>query len=72
MQWNLIRLRKTKGLTQLEMAKALGISVSSYQNKETGKTSFKDIEMFTISKMFDKTIEEIFLPIDCINNAISN
>lgn len=70
MQWNLIRLRKEQGLSQSDLAKVLSINVSTYQNKETGKSSFRDYEMFIISQYFDKTIEEIFLPLDCINNAI--
>jgi len=70
MQWNLIRARKEQGLSQADLAKLLGISVSAYQNKETGKSSFRDYEMFTISQYFDKTIEEIFLPTHCINNAV--
>jgi len=70
MQWNLIRARKEQGLSQADLAKLLNISVSAYQNKETGKSSFRDYEMFIISQYFDKTIEEIFLPSNCINNAV--
>lgn len=70
MQWNLIRARKEQGLSQADLAKLLNISVSAYQNKETGKSSFRDYEMFIISQYFGKTIEEIFLPSNCINNAV--
>lgn len=70
MQWNLIRLRKEQGLNQEDIAKILDINISTYRNKETGKSSFRDYEMFLISNYFDKPIEEIFLPINCINNAI--
>ena len=70
MQWNLIRLRKEHKLNQEDLAKLLNINVSTYQNKETGKSSFKDYEMFLLSKYFDKPIEEIFLPMNCIDNAV--
>lgn len=70
MQWELIKLRKEWGLNQSDMAKILGINVSTYQNKESGNSSFRDYEMFTLSRYFDKPIEEIFLPSKCIDNAI--
>lgn len=71
MQWNLIRLRKENNLSQSDVAELLNISVSAYQNKESSKSSFRDYEMFMLSKYFDKTIEEIFLPPNCIDSAIS-
>lgn len=71
MQWNLIRLRKEHGLSQTDLAKVLNISLSAYQNKETGKSSFRDYEMFIISKYFDELMDNIFLPSKCINNAIN-
>lgn len=70
MQWNLIRLRRERGLSQTDVANLLNISVSAYQNKETGKSSFRDYEMFIISKHFDRSIEEIFLPTHCTDDAI--
>ena len=36
------------GLTQQQMADKLGISLQSYNNKELGKTSFKDKERLVI------------------------
>ncbi|ALX50708.1 Cro/Cl family transcriptional regulator [Lentibacillus amyloliquefaciens] len=43
------------------MANLLNIDVRTYINKENGVTQFKMNEMFIISKMFKKPIEEIFL-----------
>lgn len=72
MQWNLIRLRKERNLTQEQVAEAIGINISTYQNKENGRSSFKDHEMFFLSRYFGKPIEEIFLESNCTNNAIEN
>lgn len=68
MQWVLIRLRKEAGLTQEQLAKLIGANITTYLNKETGKSQFKANEMFIISKFFKKPIEDIFL----YNNSISN
>lgn len=70
MQWNLIRLRKENNLTQNDVAKILNLNISTYQNKETGRSSFRDYEMFLLSKYFNKSLEEIFLPTNCTDNAI--
>lgn len=70
MQWLLIRLRKEQGLTQKELADKVGINVSTYVNKETGKSSFKDYEIFKLMKFFGKPFNEIFLPPNCIDTAL--
>lgn len=62
MQWELIKKRKEAGLTQKDMAKMLGISESSYTNKERGDYQFKQDEMFMAADYFDCRIDEIFLP----------
>lgn len=64
MQKNLYALRKTQDLTQYEMAQKLGISTRAYNRKELGITQFTGNEMFTLSKLFDEPIEQIFLPTD--------
>ncbi|ASN72351.1 putative cro-like protein [uncultured Caudovirales phage] len=61
MQYKLYSLRKGK-FTQDEMAKILNISRNSYINKEKSKTPFNSDEMFIISKLFGKSMEQIFLP----------
>ena len=70
MQWNLIRVRKENDMSQQDVADVLGISLSAYQNKETSKSSFRDYEMFILGERFGKSIDEIFLPPNCTDNAI--
>lgn len=60
-QWKLMRLRKEAGYTQEEMAEILGMSLTSYNNKENGRKDFWDYEVFKISSLLDKPVEEIFL-----------
>lgn len=53
------------GLTQQAMADKLDISLQSYNNKETGKTSFTDRERLIIREQVreiksDITIDELF------------
>lgn len=62
MQWNLIRMRKERGMNQLDMSKALGISADAYGKKERGQLCFNIDEMFKISELFNRKLEEIFLP----------
>ena len=61
-QWNLIRLRKEAGYTQPDIAKYLNINVATYSYKENGERDFIASEMFEISRLLNKPIEEIFLP----------
>jgi len=69
-QWNLIRLREELGLNQTQFAERVGITASTYRNKEAGDSSFKDYEMFAISEFLNLPLEEIFLSSNCSNNAI--
>lgn len=62
MQEKLKHLRQVYNYTQQEMAKHLGITLRTYQNKETGKSLFTSEEMFAIAKLFGKNLEDIFLP----------
>ncbi|HEM6284971.1 TPA: transcriptional regulator [Streptococcus suis] len=53
------------GMTQKNMADKLEISLQSYNNKETGKTSFTDRERLIIREQVkeikpDITIDELF------------
>lgn len=72
MQWNLIRFRKESDLTQKQIADMMGINLTTYIKKENGESQFKANEMFFLRNLFGKRIEEIFLPTNCINNAISD
>lgn len=38
----------------------LGMSTTSYRQKELGQTEFKMSEMFDIADIFDKSISDIF------------
>lgn len=58
------------GLTQQEVANKLNISISSYINKESGRTSFKDDEKMVFKKMLlpyfpNINLEEIFFDDKC-------
>lgn len=65
MQLILFNLRKQeKKVTQKQIADYLGISTSSYRDKEKGRREFTQDEMFALSKYFQKPIDEIFLPRD--------
>lgn len=70
-QWNLIRLRKEAGISQEKMANYLNVHISTYMYKENGKKDFNSSEMFKISELFNKSIDEIFLPPNSILNRIT-
>lgn len=60
MQIYLYQLRKEKGITQKELAQKLGISETTYRQKEKGQSAFKSDEMFIIADILEKDIGEIF------------
>lgn len=60
MQIYLYQLRKEKGITQKEMAQKIGISETTYRQKEKGQRAFKSDEMFIIADILEKDIGEIF------------
>jgi transcriptional regulator with XRE-family HTH domain len=53
-------LRAFHDLTQLELADILGISLTSYNKKETGKVPFTVEELKKLSEYFDVPIENFF------------
>ena len=57
---NIKALRAVKGLRQEDLAKFLGISLNSYNNKENGKREFSLMEANSLAKLFGYSIEEIF------------
>ena len=57
----LIGLRAEHGLTQVELAEKLGISETSYIDKEKGRIDFKVSEVNIILRLFNVKYEEIFL-----------
>ena len=62
MQEKLLILRKKHDFSQEEMAKYLNISSAQYGKKERGLNAFNSDEMFIIRNIFNKPLEEIFLP----------
>lgn len=62
MQIKLYELRKNADLTQIQLAEKLGISANQYGKKERGQQEFTQDEMFLLSKLFNKSISDIFLP----------
>lgn len=62
MQEKLLLLRKRHGLSQSDMAKNLGMSMTQFGLKERGLYEFTSDEMFKASELFDEKIEDIFLP----------
>ena len=62
MQGKLILLMKENNVTNRELANKIGISEKQMGLKLKGETDFKSSEMFKISEIFQKSINEIFLP----------
>ena len=62
MQEKLLILRRRHGFTQQQMSEKLGMSVTSYAKKERGEVEFTADEMFLVKDIFNKSLEEIFLP----------
>lgn len=57
--------RSMLGLTQIDLAKILGVTPQSISNKERGRTSFTDKEKIKIRELVkevkpDITIDELF------------
>lgn len=53
--------RVEKGLTQMEVAKALHLSTNAYNLKENGKVQFRMNEINLLLDLLECTYEEIFL-----------
>lgn len=69
MQEKLLIMRKKAGLSQLEMAKLIGVAPNTYNHKEKGYKQFKANEMFKIADYFHLKIEDIFLPYELQNGV---
>ncbi|WP_034438077.1 helix-turn-helix transcriptional regulator [Clostridium ihumii] len=55
----LIAYRKLLNITQLEMSKKLGVSLTTYNHKETGKKDFNQTEMFYITQILKEKVPQI-------------
>lgn len=62
MQENLLILRKRCGYSIKYVAEYLGISSKQYSAKENGLYPFNSDEMFKLSELFNKRMDDIFLP----------
>ncbi|MCH4169534.1 MAG: helix-turn-helix transcriptional regulator [Streptococcaceae bacterium] len=62
MQSKLYDIRKSSKHSQEDLAKQLGISRNSYGKKERDEIPFNSDEMFALSQLFQKSLNEIFLP----------
>ncbi len=54
-------LRKAKGIKQDELAKALCVSRQTISSLETGKYNPSIMLAYKIAKIFDLTIEDVFI-----------
>ena len=57
---NLRELRKRKGVTQAEVAKALGMPYTTYNAYETGQNIPRDDVKVKIANYYGKTVQYIF------------
>ena len=61
MQIKLYDARKQAKLSQQEVADVLGISRNSYGQKERGDTPFQLEEMFALSELLNKSLDDLFI-----------
>ena len=55
------KIRKTRRMTQEEMALRLGISITAYRDLEKGNTSILNSNVYKIADLLDTPAEEIVL-----------
>lgn len=72
MSKNLAVLRRALGISQTDMAKVIGLGLTSYNLKENGKSDFNQEQMvklrdFFIKQGFNVSIEELFFNQKVIN-----
>ena len=59
-EFNKIRaMRKGYGFTQKYMAENLGMSVSTYQNKEKGRVRFSDKEKVSMARILQLAADQV-------------
>lgn len=61
MKNRLEEIRKAKGITQEELANALGVSRQTVGSLENGRYNPSIILAFKIARFFDVAIEEVFI-----------
>lgn len=55
------QIRKAKGIRQEDFAKALGVSRQTISSLETGRYNPSIFLAYKIAKLFEMTIEEVFI-----------
>lgn len=58
---NIRNTRKSRNLTQEEMAHRLGISLTAYRDLEKGETSIVNINLMKVADLLETTSEELVL-----------
>lgn len=56
---NITRLRKSKGLTQVEFAKQLHVTQSAVSHWESGRSIPDTVQLFRIAEFFGVSVEEL-------------
>lgn len=56
---NIARLRKSKGLTQVELSKLLHVTQSAVSHWESGRSIPDTVQLFNIASFFGVTVEEL-------------
>lgn len=62
MQEKLLVIRSRRGYSKKFVAEYLSLSAKQYSNKEKGLYAFDGDEMFKLSELFDKSVDDIFMP----------
>ena len=57
----IVQIRQERGIKQDELAKALGVSRQTISSLENGRYDPSILLAHKIAKLFDMTIEEVFL-----------
>lgn len=72
MMYSLKELRARKGLSQLETAKKLGVSVQTYNAWEADFGMVKARNAIKIANLFGVKVDDIFFDIELENNSSEN
>lgn len=72
MMYSLKELRARKGLSQLETAKKLGVSVQTYNAWEADFGMVKARNAIKIANLFGVKVDDIFFNIELENNSSKN
>lgn len=60
MKTKIAELRKVRGITQTDLANAVGVTRQTITSLEVGKYTASLVLAYKIARYFDKTIEEVF------------